>query len=152
MECKNVNSVAAKQFLIARVIEEAEVEHVGLSDVEKKMLHFSEVHPSLPDIYEINAEFERDYDSDEYEAKVVGLLKNARERESRSFPLREQEWNDAIDALKQEDHYILVMVYCAFPEYRKALRPTHHVRDYIIYIALGIAVVLVRITMAVWSH
>jgi hypothetical protein len=146
MEGKSMNPVAAKQFLIARILEEADLEHVHLSDVEKKMLYFTEVHPSLPDIYEINVEFERDYDSDEYEAKVVSLLKRARDRGP------EQEWSDAIDALKQEDHYILVMVYCAFPEYRKALRPTHHVRDYIIYIAVGIAVVLVCIGMAVWSH
>jgi hypothetical protein len=30
------------------------------------MLYFTEVHPSLPDIYEVNAEFERSYDTDEY--------------------------------------------------------------------------------------
>jgi hypothetical protein len=147
-----LNPVAAKQFLIARILEEADLEHVHLSDVEKKMLYFTEVHPSLPDIYEINAEFERDYDSDEYEAKVVGLLKRARDQDSRSSSSQGLEWNDAIDALKHEDHYILVMVYCAFPEYRKALRPTHRVRDYIIYIAVGIAVVLVCIGTAIWSH
>jgi hypothetical protein len=147
-----MNSVAAKQFLIARILEEAELEHVHLSDVEKKMLYFTEVHPSLPDIYEINAEFERDYDSDEYEGKVAGLLKKARGRDNSSSSIREQEWNDAIDALKEEDHYILVMAYCAFPEYRKVLRPTHRVRDYIIYIAVGIAVVLVCIGMAIWGH
>ena len=72
---------AAKQFLISRVIEEAGVEQVSLSEVEKKMLYFTEVHPSLPDIYEVNTEFERDYDSDEYEAKIAGLLKNARDRD-----------------------------------------------------------------------
>ena len=54
-----MNAVAAKQFLIARVIEEAELQQVLLSDLEKKMLYFTEVHPSLPDIYEINAEFEQ---------------------------------------------------------------------------------------------
>jgi hypothetical protein len=54
-----MDAVAAKQFLIARVIEQAELQQVLLSDVEKKMLYFTEVHPSLPDIYEINAEFER---------------------------------------------------------------------------------------------
>jgi hypothetical protein len=147
-----MNPIAAKQFLIDRILEEADLEHLHLSDVEKKMLYFTEVHPSLPDIYQIKAEFERDYDSDEYEAKVVSLLKRARDRDNRSSSSPEQQWNDAIDALKQEDHYILVMVYCAFPEYRRALRPTHHVRDYIIYIAVGIAVVLVCIGMAVWSH
>ena len=78
-----MNAVDAKQFLIARVIEEAELQQVLLSDLEKKMLYFTEVHPSLPDIYEINAEFERNYDAAEYEDKVAALLRNARDRDSR---------------------------------------------------------------------
>jgi len=147
-----MDSVAAKQFLISRIVEEAELEHVPLSEVEKKMLYFTEVHPSLPDISEVNAEFERRYDSDEYEAKIVGLLKNARDRDGRSSPSRGEEWNDAIEGLKKEDHYVLVMVYCAFPEYRRSLLPTHHARDYMIYIAIGIALVLAIIGFAEWSH
>jgi len=47
----------AKPFLISRVVEVAELQHLNLSEVEKKMLYFTEVHPSLPDIYEVNAEF-----------------------------------------------------------------------------------------------
>ena len=145
-----MESTAAKQFFISKAIAEAEFEHVKLSEVEKKMLYFTEAHPSLPDIYEVNAEFERDYDSDEYEAKIAGLLKNARDRDSRSYPDWEQEWKDALEVLKKEDHYILVLLYCAFPEYRKSLLPTHRVRDYLIYIAIGIAVVLVAIGIAIW--
>jgi hypothetical protein len=91
MEGKKMNAVAAKQFLIARVIEQAELQQVLLSDVEKKMLCFIEVHPSLPDIYEINAEFERNYDAAEYEDKVAALLRNARDRDSRPSQVREQE-------------------------------------------------------------
>jgi hypothetical protein len=147
-----VESIAAKQFLISRVIKEAEVERVNLSDVERKMLYFTEVSPSLPDIYEVNAEFERNYNSDEYEAKVVSLLRNARERDRRESSNQEQTWRDALDALRKEDHYILVMVYRAFPDYRQSLRPTHRVRDYVIYISVGIAIVLVCIGIAVLSH
>ena len=147
-----MDSTAAKQFLISRVIEEAEFEHVPLSEVEKKMLYFTEVHPSLPDIYEVNAEFERDYDSDEYEAKIMGLLKSARDRDRRQSLSQSQQWRDAIEALKEEDHYILVMVYRAFPDYRKSLLPTHRVRDYVIYTAIGIAVVLVCIGIAIWRE
>ena len=145
-----MEATGAKQFLISKVIEEAKVEQVTLSEVERKMLYFTEVHPSLPDIYEVNAEFERDYDSDEYEAKIAGLLRNARDRDRQSSPRREQEWKDALDALKDEDHYILVLLYCAFPEYLRFLRPTHRVRDYVIYVAIGIAVVLACIGIAIW--
>ena len=43
-----MDTVAAKQFLISRVIAEAELERVPLSDVEKKMLHFTEVSSVIP--------------------------------------------------------------------------------------------------------
>jgi hypothetical protein len=147
-----VDPIAAKQFLISRVTEEAEIEQTNLSDVERKMLHFTEVHPSLPDIHEVNAAFERGYDSDEYEAKITRLLKKARDRDSRSSPQRERVWDDALNALKSEDHYILVMAYRAFPQYRKLLVPTHRVRDYLIYIAIGTALVIICVGVAIWRH
>jgi hypothetical protein len=50
-----MDPTSAKQFLISKVVEEAEFEHVALSETEKKMLCFTEVHPSLPDIYEVYA-------------------------------------------------------------------------------------------------
>jgi|SRR5580704_13709782 hypothetical protein len=109
-----MDAATAKQFLIAKVIAQAEIEHVPLSDIEKKMLQFTEVHPTLPDIYEINSQFEQDYDSDEYEKKVAGLLKNARHQDDEHSPNGEQDWNDALEALKEEDHYILVMAGQAF--------------------------------------
>jgi hypothetical protein len=143
---------AAKQFFISKVVAEAEFERVKLSEVEKKMLYFTEAHTSLPDTYEINAEFERDYDSDEYEAKISRLLKNAFNRDSDSSQACEREWKDALEVLKTEDHYILVLLYRAFPEYRTSLLPTHRFRDYVIYIAIGIAVVFVSIGIAIWGH
>ena len=147
-----MDAAAAKQFLIARVTKEAEMENVALSEVERKMLYFTEVQPSLPDIYAVNAEFERTCDSDKYETKITGLLRKARDRDAEQSLAQEQQWEDAIHALKDEDHYILVMVYRAFPQFRKVILPTHRVRDYVIYIAIGIAVVLVAIGMATWSH
>jgi hypothetical protein len=109
-----MDSTTAKEFLISKVVHQAELEHVPLSEVERKMLYFTEVHPTLPDIYEVNAEFERRYDADEYEAKVVGLLKNARARDSRDSQALKRQWGDALNALKGEDHYILVMTDLAF--------------------------------------
>jgi hypothetical protein len=145
-----MNSVDAKQFLIARVIEEAELEQVRLSDVEKKMLYFTEVYPSLPDIYEVNAEFERSYDADAYEDKVAALLKNARDRDSYPSPGREQEWKDALDALKKEDHYILVMVHQAFGA-GSVPNAGNRLRDFLIYVAIGVGLILTLIFMSMWK-
>jgi hypothetical protein len=147
-----MDSVTAKQFLISRVVQQAESERAPLSEVERKMLYFTEVHPSLPDIYEVNAEFEKSYDADEYENKVTGLLKRASDYDQKQSDIQGLQWRDAIDALKHEDHYILVMIYRAFPEYRKAILPTHRVRDYLIYVAVGVGLVLLIIAVATWSH
>jgi len=147
-----MDAMGAKEFFISKIIGEAQFARTQLSEIERKMLYFTEVHPSIPGISEINAEFEQRYDSDEYEAKIVRLLKDARKRDSESSPSWKQDWRDAIDSLKHEDHYILVLLYSAFPEYRSALLPTHRVRDYVLYIAIGIAVVFVSIGIAVWSH
>jgi len=144
-----MNPTDAKQFLIARVLREAELEHVPLSEIEKKMLHFTEGHPSLPDIHQVNDEFERNYNSDEYEAKVAGLLKNARDRDSQSSPNREEEWKEALTALKKEDHYILVMVSQAFGS--SAPTGRHRVRDLLIYMVVGIGVVLLLVLLTLWK-
>ena len=148
----NMDATTAKQFFISKVIDEAKFERVKLSEVERKMLYFTETSPSIPDLYEVNAEFERDYDADEYEDKVTALLKNARERDRQTSPTLEKDWNDALEILKKEDHYILVMLYSAFSEYRDSLLPTHRVRDYVIYIAVGISLVLACIGIALWRH
>jgi hypothetical protein len=144
-----MDPASAKQFLISRIVEEAGVEQVDLSDIEKKMLYFTETQPSLPDIYEINTEFEQNYDSDEYENKISNLLQNARARDSAHAVQLKEMWADAITTLKHEDHYILVMVARAFPDYGGGLVPTRQARNYSIYVAIGIAVILGCIALAV---
>jgi hypothetical protein len=144
-----MDTVAAKQFLISRVTAEAELERVPLSDVETKMLHFTEVHPSLPDIYDVYAEFERDYNSDEYEKKVAGLLKNAHDNDRKQSAGAEQPWKDALNALRAEDHYILVMTGQAFG-FGSESRGSRF-RDFLIYISIGVGVVLLLFLWSLWS-
>ena len=109
-----MDAAAAKQFLISKVVQQVEIDHVPLTEIERKMLYFTELHPSLPDIYEVNAEFDRNYNSDTYEAKIANLLRTARACDSQQSPDGELEWRDALGALKNEDHYILVMTAQAF--------------------------------------
>jgi hypothetical protein len=144
-----MDPTAAKQFLISRVVEQAEYEHLSLSEVERKMLCFTEVHVSLPDIYEVYAEFESSCDSDEYEAKVASLLRNARDRDRNESSSREQTWKDALDALRKEDHYILVMVAQAFGAV-SATRTGNRLRDLLIYIAIGVALILTLVVTSIW--
>jgi hypothetical protein len=100
----------AKEYLVGKIVAEAEREGKPLLEIERKMLYFSETDWTLPDIMEVNAEFERDYDNDEYERKICGLgqaieaqLKNASAEES-------EMWYAAIQKLSDGDHYLLVLL------------------------------------------
>jgi len=146
-----MDSTTAKQFLISKVIGEAELEHISLSEVEKKMLYFTESNPSFPDIYEVNAEFERTCDSDEYEMKISRLLRNAREVDRKESLLKEQQWKDALEALKNEDHYILVMAGEAFGWRPNLNNEKHRVRNKVIHVAAWIGAVLLVILKILWD-
>ena len=108
-----MDAVTAKQFLISKILQEAESSHVQLSEVERKMLYFTEIHPSLPEIREVNAEFERDYDADKYENKIAQLLSNARARDTARSPGQEHAWNEALDA-KEGIALVLFLVLTTF--------------------------------------
>jgi hypothetical protein len=106
---RRVRAQRAKEFLIAQVVEEAERENVPLSEVERKMLYFTETEETLPDIHEVNAQFDAEYDGTEYEKKIAGLLRNAFRREGKESVEGERQWKHAVSDLRKEDHYILVM-------------------------------------------
>jgi|ERR1700680_693031 hypothetical protein len=100
----------AKEFLVSRIVEEAKCENVPLSDVERKMLYFSETNWTLPDIASVSEDFDRDYDQDEYEKKITRVIREAAMRDRQESPELYNRWRDAIRLLKKGDHYILVMI------------------------------------------
>jgi hypothetical protein len=100
----------AKEFIVSRITDQAALENVDLSEVERKMLYFSERHPSLPDISDVATEFDQNYNMYEYEAKIVGLVRNAFRRDKKVSPEKREKWVAARRALRWEDHYIKVMV------------------------------------------
>jgi hypothetical protein len=100
----------AKEFLIGRIIAESQQEGVSLSEVERKMLYFSETAWTLPDMVEVNAAFDRDYNQAEYEQKIGTLSNNfcANAQKNNSDEFRA--WKDAIRTIHREDHYLLVLI------------------------------------------
>ncbi|MGC1177292.1 MAG: hypothetical protein WA843_04440 [Candidatus Saccharimonadales bacterium] len=95
----------AKEYLIDRIVTQARHDDVPLTDVERTMLYFSETAWSLPDIMDVNAEFEKSYDDDEYEKKIAGLVGRIREGGG-----EEDVWEAAVKRLRDEDHYLLIMI------------------------------------------
>jgi hypothetical protein len=99
----------AKEFLVGRIVAEAQRQGVSLSDVERKMLYFSQTDWTLPDMEEVNEAFDREYDQGKYEQKIARLVRKIRaafrtDREDRDA------WKNAVRSLGDEDRYILVLI------------------------------------------
>lgn len=100
----------AKEYLVERIVAEARREQILLSDVERKMLYFSESGWTLPGILEINAEFERDYNNEEYEQKVAELIREIEKRNEAAGGDEQSRWHDAVVKLSEGDHYLLILI------------------------------------------
>jgi hypothetical protein len=104
------NGREAKEFLISKTVSEADRENVPLSEVERKMLYFTESGWTLPDIMKVNEDFDRDYDQDVYEHKIAKLVAKADKRIRKGSREDYERWWEAIRFLQREDHYISVMI------------------------------------------
>ena len=100
----------AKDYIAERISEEADRNGVPLTEVERKMLYFSETGWTLPDMKQVNSEFDRDYDQDEYEDKIGELASKIQLRLRTQGKSEIETWDRAIMKLSQGDHYLLVLV------------------------------------------
>ena len=103
-------SMHAKEFLVSRIAAEAQRAQVPLSELEQKELYFSENYPTLPNMLEIDEQFEAQVDSGEFEEKIRKLSRQAFSHDSMESPEIAERWRDAIRRLEDEDHYILVVL------------------------------------------
>jgi hypothetical protein len=99
----------AKDFLVQQTTQQAAIEGVSLSDLEKRMMYFTESEDAVEDPIRLNQEFEAKFDTDEYELKISGLLHRAYERIKDENPAILLEWDEAVRELRKGDHYILVL-------------------------------------------
>jgi hypothetical protein len=98
----------SKQFLLAKLLEQATLDGVPVSDVEKRMFLFSETSQNPPD-FEAVEKFDEEYDDEEYEEKITELLKRSFSRDKQNKDAKDI-WKKHLAALKDEDFYGLVMV------------------------------------------
>src|SRR6185436_18650528 len=101
---------AAKRFVVAKVIEQAEREGVSLSAAERHMLSWSESDPDfVPDPTLVEAQ-EKEIPEAEFEAKIAGLIQRAYDRDAASDGDVRSIYRAARSKLSEGDHYILVMM------------------------------------------
>jgi hypothetical protein len=98
----------AKEYLIGRIVDEAQRENVPLSEIERKMLYFTESGWTLPDIIEVAEKFDEEYEQTEYERKIALLCEHAMGRAREEGQL--DRWREAARLLNTEDHYLSVMI------------------------------------------
>ena len=104
-----MNAREAKDFLVQQTVEQAALEHVPFSDLERRMMYFTESDDCPEDPFALNDAFEAEYDSGKYERKVSKLMHHAYQRIRKENPEATRPWKDAIATLGHGDHYILVL-------------------------------------------
>src|ERR1041385_1148455 len=98
----------AKDFLVQQTAEQAALENVPLSDLERRMMYFTETDECPEDPYALNDAFEAEYDTEEYQKKISRLLNRAHARLKNENPSSARIWDEAIEELRKGDHYLLV--------------------------------------------
>jgi hypothetical protein len=108
----------AKDFLVEQVAQQAAIEGVPLSDLEKRMMYYAEGDNATPDDSRLNDEFDAKYDTAEYEAKFSLLLHHAHVRAKKENPETARQWDEAIRLLRKGDHYISILWGLTYPKER----------------------------------
>lgn len=101
----------AKEYLIGRIVAQADRDGVPLSDLERKMLYFSETGWTLPNMMSFSREFDQSCDQDEYERKIGQIIRRIHDRAESKC---DDSWDEALDRLRDEDHYLSVLIDGAF--------------------------------------
>jgi hypothetical protein len=104
-----MRDLEAKDFLVQQAAEQGALENVPLSDLEKRMMYFTETGEMRENPIKLNEAFEAEYNTEEYEAKISNLLHRAYKRLRKEDDTKSRTWDSAIKCLKQGDHYLLLM-------------------------------------------
>jgi hypothetical protein len=104
-----MRDLEAKDFLVQQTAEQAAMENIPLSDLEKRMMYFTETGEMRENAIELNDAFEAEYDTEEYEGKISKLLRHARARAKKENPETACLWDDSIRVLRKGDHYLWVL-------------------------------------------
>jgi len=100
----------AKRFIVEKVIEQAKIDGINLSDAERYNLSWAESYPDFKVDYKLADALEDEISNDKYEAKVAGLIRNAFERDMDKYPDVKSLYKEAYDKMNEGDHYIFIMM------------------------------------------
>lgn len=131
----------ARQFLIDKITGQATRTATALSDAEQRMLRLNLDDPGSA--VGIPVEVIQDQ-SGAYEKKIAKLLQSAYQRD-RESPQEQQRYRDALRALQNSDHYILIIASDAIPQRRRF-------RNVAVYIIIALAMVVMIVVLQMWTR
>jgi hypothetical protein len=99
----------AKDFLAQQTERQAHLEGVSFSELEKRMMYFTEGKNAVEDPITLNEEFEAQYETKEYEDKISKLMDHAYKRLKKKDKESAAKWVAAMRTVRKGDHYILVL-------------------------------------------
>jgi hypothetical protein len=99
----------AKDFLVTQAAKQATLEGAPLSDLEKRMMYFTESDGAIEEPSKLNEEFVVQCDSQEYESRISKLLHHAHARVKKENAETARLWSEVIRTLSKGDHYLLVL-------------------------------------------
>jgi len=135
--------VKAKRFLVNRIVDQAKRANLPLTEVEALMLGFSSAFAS-PAETEAATVFDRDYQRQEYEAKISRLFREVYEMDKSHG--KAEIWEQSMDALADEDMYLAVIIrkaglrHAPVPWYLPDLRSLGKFIPAIVMVAAGVVV------------
>ncbi|HEY6447285.1 MAG TPA: hypothetical protein VIY53_12560 [Acidobacteriaceae bacterium] len=127
----------AKEYLVGVIANEAEHDGAPLTEVERKMLFFTETGWTLPEMKQVSAEFDRSYVQDEYEAKIASIAAKVRARFTDERQQEQMTWDSALEKLNRGDHYLLILIDGAIPARSGASKYLRMLLSVLVLFALG---------------
>lgn len=100
----------AKRFFVERIIGQARLEGMTLSDAEQGMLCWSESDPDIVVDPRLPEQLAAEISDRDYETKITGLLSRGFKADVQRTPEAAAQWKQASAILHQGDHYILIML------------------------------------------
>jgi hypothetical protein len=120
-----MRDLEAKDFLVQQTAEQAALENVPLSDLEKRMMYFTETGECPEDPIALNEAFDATNDASEYEAKISTLMHHAYQRIRKENRETAGRWKEAMKQLSKGDHYLLILGGVNYPTVRRQERPPY---------------------------
>jgi hypothetical protein len=128
----------ARQFLINKITAEAGRNGASLSDAERRMLQLNLDDPQSAIGIPVAMLEDK---SRTFESKIVTLLQDAYKREDSQ---ERQRYRDAVRALKNSDHYILIIATEAIPVRSR-------VSNSAVYVLIAVVIVLMILALHLWT-